>query len=132
AVDPVDHAFHLGEHLAGDHDDVARPQPRRGLRDGAGQIVAGPELRQAGHRQDLHLVGRVVAGVLTGGFPDVPAHGRTPARSNAARTMAAVASGPDMISGTSRTSTPGTSARSPSAMSHPSSSPSAASSLRAP
>ena len=45
-----DAALALGQHLAGDDQDVVIAQPRRGGGDRGGQIVAGPELGQPGHR----------------------------------------------------------------------------------
>ena len=64
------------------------------LGDQRGQIVAGPQLADAEHRQDLEPRCRVIAG----------GHATS---SSAARTIAAVASSSVISSGTARTSTPG-------------------------
>ena len=48
----------LGDDLRGDDDDVAVGQPGRRGGDGAGEVVAGSELRQPGHRVDGQPVGR--------------------------------------------------------------------------
>ena len=48
-----DAALALGEHLAGDHDDVVVAQPGGGRGDRGGHVVTGPELGQAWHGQDL-------------------------------------------------------------------------------
>ena len=43
----------LGQHLAGDHQDVAVAQPGRRGRERGAQVVAGAELGKPGDRQDL-------------------------------------------------------------------------------
>ena len=104
-----DAALALGQHLAGDHHDVVVAQPRRGGGQRGGEVVAGPELGQAGHRKELDRGRRTVLG-----------HGLTPARSIPARTISAVVAGSVISSGTDRTSTPAISALSPSCTSQPS------------
>ena len=75
----------------------------------AARSSPGPELRQAGHRDQFDRGRRAVVG-----------HGLTPARSSPARTISAVAAGSVISSGTDRTSTPAISAWSPSCTSQPS------------
>ena len=104
-----DAALALGQHLAGDDHDVVVAQPRRGGRQRGGEVVAGPELRQAGHRKQFDRGRRAVVG-----------HGLTPARSSPARTISAVVAGSVISRGTDRTSTPAISAWSPSCTSQPS------------
>ena len=105
-----DAALALGQHLAGDDHDVVVAQPRRGGRQRGGEVVARPELGQAGHRKQFDRGWR--AAVL--------GHGLTPARSSPARTISAVVAGSVISSGTDRTSTPAISAWSPSCTSQPS------------
>ena len=83
------------------------------------ELVAGPELAQAGDRDDLHGARAAVLG----------AHGVRPASSRPARTISAVTAGSDINSGAARTLTPSISAVSPSWISQPSRMPVA---LRAP
>ena len=104
-----DAALALGQHLAGDDDDVVIAQPRRGLGDRRAQIVAGPELRKPGDRQQFHARRRAVV-----------AHSVIPARSSPARTISAVTAGSLISSGAERTVTPSTTASSPECTSQPS------------
>ena len=104
-----DAALALGQHLAGDDHDVVVAQPRRGGRQRGGEVVARPELRQAGHRKQFDRGRGAVVG-----------HGLTPARSSPARTISAVVAGSVISRGTDRTSTPAISAWSPSCTSQPS------------
>ena len=127
-------ALDLGDHLGGDDDDVAVGQPGRGGGERAGEVVAGPELGQARHRQDGEAPGRrgrrrgpdrtaCGAPAAPASSSDRPGPAQTPATSSAARAIAAVAGTSVISSGTARTSTPGTSAASPVCTSQPSSSP---------
>ncbi len=104
-----DAAFALGQHLAGDDDDVVVTQPRRRLGQRFGEVVTRAEFGQTGYRQQLDRRRRTVL-----------RHGLTPARSRPARTISAVVAGSDISRGTDRTSTPAISAWSPSCTSQPS------------
>ena len=98
-----DTALGLGEHLAGDDHHVVIAQPGGGIGDRGGQIIAGPELAQPGHRDDLDGPGGSVLG----------AHSATPANCRPARTMSAVTAGSLISNGAWRTCTPSMVAESP-------------------
>ena len=111
-VGPDDAVLRLAHDLRGDHQDVAVGQVRRGVRDQAGQVVAGRDLGEAGHAGHRQAARGGRAARAVAGHPR-----RSRARSRAARAMVAVAARLVMYRGSARTVIPARSGSSTAALS---------------